>query len=167
MRHLARLIESTEAQVIFISETKNSSFKKIDLINKFNLDNAHIISADGHSSGLWVLCRSQVQLDVVESCRFYVLASCYHKHVKKKFGLVCVCGDPYHRQTMWIWKQIFAFVMSNQDLPFVCMGDMNNIMHVSEKLNPGPVNRCLISKFRCLVKDCGFFDLGFKGPAYT
>ena len=47
------------------------------------------------------------------------------------------------------------------------MGDMNNIMHVCEKTGPGPVNPRAISEFCCLVKDCGFFDLGFKGPAYT
>jgi len=47
------------------------------------------------------------------------------------------------------------------------MGDMNNIMHASEKTGPGPVNHRLISDFCCLVKDFGFFDLGYKGPAYT
>jgi hypothetical protein len=47
------------------------------------------------------------------------------------------------------------------------MGDMNNIMHACEKSGPGPVNDHVISEFRCLVKDCGLFDLGYKGPAYT
>jgi len=49
----------------------------------------------------------------------------------------------------------------------ICMGDMNNIMHKAEKLGPRPANQRLISNFCCLVKDCGFFDLGYQGPAYT
>ena len=71
MKHLSRLIASTNAQVIFISETKNSSITSSDLINRFNLDNAHIVSADGLSGGLWVMSRSEVQVEVVDSCRFY------------------------------------------------------------------------------------------------
>jgi len=46
------------------------------------------------------------------------------------------------------------------------MGDIN-IMHVAEKLGPRPPNYRLISEFCCLIKACGFFDLGYKGPAYT
>jgi hypothetical protein len=113
------------------------------------------------------MSRSEVQVEVVDSCRFYVFASCFHKSARKKFGLVCIYGDPYHEQTKWIWRQVRSFVVANQDLPFICMGDMNNIMHVSEKTGPRPVNLRSISEFCCLVKDCGFFDLGFKGPAYT
>lgn len=52
MRHLARLISSTDAQVIFISETRNSRFNKKDLMNRFNLENAYIVSAEGLSGGL-------------------------------------------------------------------------------------------------------------------
>ena len=167
MRHLARLINSTNAQVIFLSETRNTKITKNDLINKFNLENAYTISAEGLSGGLWLLSRDQVEVSVIESCNFYFLAICYHKHVRKKFGLVCVYGDPHRRRTAWIWRQIRHFVMSNQDLPVICMGDMNNIMNVTEKLGPRPANQRLISNFCCLVKDCGFFDLGYHGPAYT
>ena len=117
MRHLARLISSTNAQVIFISETRNTRITKTELVNKFNLDNAYIISAEGLSGGLWLLSRDQVDVNVVESCNFYFLAICYHKHVRKKFGPVCVYGDPHHRCTVWLWKQICHFVMVNQKLP--------------------------------------------------
>jgi hypothetical protein len=108
---MPRLIASTNAQVIFISETKNSSITSSDLINRFNLDNAHIVSTDGLSGGLWVMSRSEVQVEVVDSCRFYVFASCFHKAVRKKFGLVCIYGDPYHEQTKWIWQYLNSVVL--------------------------------------------------------
>jgi hypothetical protein len=47
------------------------------------------------------------------------------------------------------------------------MGDLNNVMSVTEKLGPRPANCRLISNFCCLVKDSGFIDLGYNGPAYT
>jgi hypothetical protein len=47
------------------------------------------------------------------------------------------------------------------------MGDLNNIMHASEKLGPRPANDRTISKLCCLVKDRGFFLLWIQQTAYT
>lgn len=40
------------------------------------------------------------------------------------------------------------------------MWDLNNVMHVNEKLGPRPVNITRMSNFCHLVKECGFMDLG-------
>lgn len=47
------------------------------------------------------------------------------------------------------------------------MGDLNNIMHASEKCGPKPANQHRINVFCSMVKQCGLFDMGFHGPAYT
>lgn len=49
----------------------------------------------------------------------------------------------------------------------LCMGDLNNIMHAYEKKGPAPANMNRIAEFCCLVKNCGLFDLGYNGLAYT
>jgi hypothetical protein len=41
------------------------------------------------------------------------------------------------------------------------MGDLNELMHVNEKLGP---TRADINSY---VEQCGFIDLGYSGPAYT
>lgn len=47
------------------------------------------------------------------------------------------------------------------------MGDLNNVMHPNEKLGLRPINVAHMSNFCHLVKDCGFMDLGYNGPAYN
>ena len=162
MLHLARLITSTNVQVIFVSETRNSRLTWSDLLNRLNVDDAHIVPAQGQSGGLWFLSRNGVQLDVLESSHHFFFALCVHKHLQKKFGLVCVYGDPHHLQTARIWRQVQNFVVTYPSLPFICMGDLNDIMHPSEKLGPRVANARQISEFCCLVKDCGFFLLGLQ-----
>lgn len=49
----------------------------------------------------------------------------------------------------------------------LCMGDMNDIMHANEKLGPRLADPKRISDFCCMIMQCGFFDLGYNGPAYT
>jgi endonuclease/exonuclease/phosphatase family metal-dependent hydrolase len=47
------------------------------------------------------------------------------------------------------------------------MGDMNNIMHVNEKLGPARADIRRINAFCAHVKECGFIDLGYSGSTYT
>jgi hypothetical protein len=76
-------------------------------------------------------------------------------------------GDPNHHNTSTIWATINAFVVKYPGLPMICMGDLNNIMSATEKKGPRPANHKRISDFYCMDKDCGFFDLGYNGSAYT
>jgi hypothetical protein len=50
---------------------------------------------------------------------------------------VCIYGDPHHQTTDAIWAKVLDFVVANSTLPTLCMGDMNDIMHPSEKSGPG------------------------------
>jgi hypothetical protein len=43
----------------------------------------------------------------------------------------------------------------------------HNIMHVNEKLGPARADIRHINAFCAHVKECGFIDLGYSGPAYT
>jgi hypothetical protein len=40
-------------------------------------------------------------------------------------------------------------------------------MTANEKLGPKPTHAKRIADFCCMIKNCGLFDLGFNGPAYT
>jgi hypothetical protein len=75
-------------------------------------------------------------------------------------------GDPYHRQTDKIWNEVASFVYDNYRLPLLFLGDMNEILYAVDKNSPN-INRSRMYDFRALVKNCGLFDLGYSGPAYT
>jgi hypothetical protein len=47
------------------------------------------------------------------------------------------------------------------------MGDMNDIVHVSEKSGLGRPDVRRINAFYDNVKQCGFIDLGYSGSPYT
>jgi hypothetical protein len=117
--------------------------------------------------GLWLLSTHDVEVDIVSASHHFFLALCYNKQNLKKLALVCVYGDPHHQQTASIWAQVQNFVVTYANLPVICMGDLNNIMHTNEKLGPSPANAKRISEFCCMIKSCGLFDLGYNGPVYT
>jgi hypothetical protein len=68
---------------------------------------------------------------------------------------------------MYIWEQVLNFVSLNSSLPMFCMGDLNELMNINEKLGPTNADVNRINNLCAYVKQCGFIDLGYSGPAYT
>lgn len=66
-----------------------------------------------------------------------------------------------------IWDDVHHFVVDNRTLPILCTGDLNDIMSPYEKSGPGRPDLSRINAFCDYVKQCGFIDLGYSGPAYT
>ena len=160
------MIVSTKAQIIFISEVKSSKFCAHDIATRFNMNNAFVVPSRKSSGGLWLMWSDDTHLDVYTSSFHLILALATDRLRNQKFGLVCVYGDPYHRQTALIWSQVANFVYDNSNLPILCMGDMNDLMYDTDKSSPN-INRNRMNAFRSFVKNCGLFDLGFSGPAFT
>ncbi|XBJ22195.1 hypothetical protein VPH35_000625 [Triticum aestivum] len=166
MLFLANLIHSTKAQVTFVSEIKSSKVRSIDLVNRFDVANSFVVPSKGASRGLWLMWNDDLKVTIHAASFHYILAIVLHVTTGVQFCLVCIYGNPYHRQTTAIWSEISTFVYDNLGLPMMCMGDLNDILYDTDGCN-GNVNYYRMNVFRSLVKNCGFYDIGFSGPAYT
>jgi exonuclease III len=160
-------MQSTSPQVIFLSETRNSSISVSSLVNHFNLNGAFVVPSQGQSGGLWLMWTDEIELHIFDHSQNYILAFCKNNSTNISYGLICMYGDPRHLTKSIIWNHVLHFVSQNSNLPMLCMGDLNDIMHPSEKLGPSTVDIDRINAFCSYVKHCGLFDLGFNGPSYT
>lgn len=167
MQHLQRLIYSTNAKVIFISETKSSKVTASDLIHHFHVANSHVVPADQASGGLWLMWDEDMDLTIVQSSVNYILAYGVYKNSGPIFNLLCIYGDPSHRATSAMWSEISSFVVHSSHRPTFCMGDLNEIMHANEKYGLAPPNQNRINIFKHHVNNLGLMDMGYNGPAYT
>ncbi|WVZ77029.1 LOW QUALITY PROTEIN: hypothetical protein U9M48_024932 [Paspalum notatum var. saurae] len=134
------------------------------LKTKLAFDNGLVILAVGQSGGLWVIWKLDVDISASPN---YIQAEAIYVPLAYSFTLVYIYGDPHHARTDMIWQDVFNFVANYPNTPVLCMGDMNNITNVREKLGPNPANQACISNFCAWIKYCGLFDLGYHGPAYT
>ena len=91
MQHLARLMSSTHSQVTFISETRNSHITANDLTDHFHVSDSFVVLAIGLSGGLWLMWNDDVDVDIISSSHYYVLACVVQKSRVHSFNLVCVC----------------------------------------------------------------------------
>jgi hypothetical protein len=129
MLHLTRLIQSTKPQVIFLSETCNSTISVSSLKNHFNLNGAFIVPSQGQSGGLWIMWNDEIELTIFDHSQNYILAICTNNNNNLRYGLVYMYGDPRHRSMFVIWTSVKNIISLNSTLPMLCMGDRNEIMH--------------------------------------
>jgi hypothetical protein len=149
-----------------VSEIKSSKVKPSDLVTGFSMSDSIIVPSLRRSGGLWLMWNDEIHVTIHSADFHVILATCVNTISNIKFALVCIYGDPYHQQTTRIWEQVASFVYDNHNLPMLCIGDMNELLYDMDK-NSSHVNRSRMNAFRSLVRQCGLFDLGFSGPAYT
>lgn len=68
------------------------------------------------------------------------------------------------RKTLWQHLMDFS---SNLELPWVLIGDINNMLNVDDKLGGLSINPTRIRAFREYIDVCKVMDLGFRGPKFT
>ncbi|WVZ70254.1 hypothetical protein U9M48_018931 [Paspalum notatum var. saurae] len=149
------------------SSTKAQSIHKPSLINKLGVDDAFVLPSVGLSGVLCLLWKEDFSISVDSASLNLILATATYKPYGMSFNLICMYGDPNHSRTDEIWQIVLNFIAKNPHMPVLCMGDMNNIMNVREKLGSNLANCARISNFCVWIKECGLFDLGYHGPAYT
>ena len=56
MEYLARLMNSTGAQITFVSEVRTSRYNSSQLNSRFNIVDNFVVQSNGRSAGLWLMC---------------------------------------------------------------------------------------------------------------
>ena len=58
---------------------------------------------------------------------------------------------------------MLKFITSSSPLPWVCIGDFNEVLHRSEHTGVQERSAAHIAAFREMVDVCGLTDIGFSG----
>ena len=93
MKHLARLMSSTHAQVTFISETRNSRITANELNNHFLISDSFVVPVMRLAFLVAFGRRGLIGLSggSLSGSHYYVLACVVQKSNVSSFNLVCVC----------------------------------------------------------------------------
>jgi hypothetical protein len=62
---------------------------------------------------------------------------------------------------------MLKFIKSSSDLPWVCLGDFNEVLHRSEHVGVQERSYAQMAGSKRLWTVCGLRDLGFEGKSWT
>ena len=133
--------------------------KNVGFINRL------IVPSVGRSGGLALLWRKDITVDIQSYLDRHIDAI-----VTEGFGFIWritgFYGNPEAHQQKESWDLLKA-LSRKFNLPWLCLGDFNEITSMKEKLGRARRSQRQIEEFREAINCCSFKDLGFCGLEYT
>ena len=139
------------------------------MINTLPYSHSHRVNPVGFSGGIWLLWNEgpSFSVEIITCSEHSIHALVKVPSPSLTFLLIAVYALPQFNKRKPFWDYLQNLAM-NISLPWIPLGDFNDMISKEEKLEGLPVNRTRIAAFRNCLDKCGLIDLGFhpvsRGP---
>jgi hypothetical protein len=121
--------------------------------------------SNGRSGGLIVFWKKEIKIELIFSAPKYIDVRVIES-TNKVWRLTGIYGEPRWEDKFKTWDKLRELNQTN-NLPWLVLGDFNEILFSSEKEGGNPRPQGYMDAFRDALMDCGLEDLGFSGDAFT
>lgn len=162
---LLDLQKAEEPDILFLSETKLTE-KEMECFRwKLNMPNMIVMDCKGRSGGLALFWRRGVEVELRWKGRYHIDVNVVEE-TGSKWRFTGIYGESKSGQKEKTWK-LLRTLHNQNDLPWLCMGDFNEILFNNEK-EGGPIRTPGgMEAFRRCLEDVQLEDLGFVGDPFT
>lgn len=163
---LRGLISTHRPKVVFLVETKNKASFLDRLHRRFHFPYKCYVDPLGISGGLALWCTDDIHLNVRMSPRNMIHSIISSPACQSSWAATFVYAPPQRllRKNFWIK---FRQMAHENSYPWLCIGDLNEISCLEEKLGGAECCMSQLQAFMELLSDCALMDLEFKGPPFT
>ena len=124
-------------------------------------DNAFAVSSNGRSGGLGIFWNNNISVSLLPYSQYHIDAIVTEGDTDP-WRLTCVYGEAQLSERHKTWDML-KFIRSSSPLPWVCIGDFNEVLHRSEHVGVQERSAAHIVLFREMVDVCGLTNIGFSG----
>jgi endonuclease/exonuclease/phosphatase family metal-dependent hydrolase len=107
-----------------------------------------------------------VQVTIQNYSLQHINATIQHHSDVFQWKLTCFYGHPEVAKRHEAWA-LLIFLSRMSPEPWLCVGDFNEILSLSEKSSSTARPRSQMLAFHRALEDCQLLDLGFRGSKYT
>ncbi|XP_060974670.1 uncharacterized protein LOC133039749 [Cannabis sativa] len=165
-RHLKLLVKQQCPHVLFIMESKLAcnSINRVCTVLKFS--HGLEVPRQGLRGGLLLLWKDHVDVSLTSfSMNHFDVFVSYDRWPRYHF--TAFYGSPETNQRIQTWNLLRSFAIASQDVPWLIMGDFNELLSNDDK-EGGPLRReQLMEDFRKSIDDCGVTPLDYTGNKFT
>ena len=165
VRALKAQIKGTSPDVIFLSETKASTSKMVEVMNAIKFSNLCVVEAKGTAGGICVMWKVGYAIQQVEYNKNLIAVKISDANCV--WLLVAFYEPPYPSKKKKAWENLMALLGAYQG-PWVCIGDFNYTINVREIIRGRRgSNSSATNYLKELIFEFGAIDLGYFGNAFT
>jgi hypothetical protein len=121
--------------------------------------------SNGRSGGILLLWKKEIKIKMIFSAPKYIDVK-VSESVDKIWRLNGFYGEPRWEDRHLAWDKIHE-LHNSFDLPWVIIGDFNEILFSHEKEGGNPRPQIMMQNFRDALADCNLEDLGYSGDPFT
>ena len=147
-------------------ETKARMSKMRRIMVKVGLLNGVISPSKGKSGGIAMLWESDLNVELKSFTMYHIDSVVTDPTSGFKWRIIGFYGNPDTNRRKESWE-LLQFLNAQFHMPWVCMGDFNEILLSSEKWGGLERPQQQIDGFRKVVNVCGFMDLGYERLDFT
>ena len=161
---LSHLVREKAANVLFLMETKQTVDEMRKTQADLKYDSMLAVPCVHRAGGLAMLWKKEVSLDI-QTYSLNHTDACIMTDLNSPWRLTGFYGRPEeHRKHE---KSYLRHLHSRDSLPWLCIGDYNEILNSNEKQGRIPRPFRPMEEFRTTLAQCGLSDLGFQGNIFT
>jgi hypothetical protein len=129
------------------------------------MDCKEVVRSDGRSGGLLLLWKKEIHISLLYKSSNYidVMVGVGAENVWRFTGFY---GEPRWQDKQLTW-QYFRDLHAVVNLPWLVMGDINEIMYPFEKEGGNPRPQHYMKAFRDAMEESNLSDFGYTGPKFT
>ena len=102
----------------------------------------------------------------VEGSDKYYIDAVIDKNTSNQWRFTGFYGEPETARRSEAWSKLRQLNFDSV-MPWLCMGDFNEITRQEEKLGGAWRPHNQMQSFRDVIDECGFMDLGYVGSKFT
>ena len=166
VRALHDIVHRWKPKIVFLMETK-SKVKRMERIkNRVGFANGLIVPSQGRSGGVALFWTRDINLEIKSFSGNHIDAVVREADSNFLWRITGFYGYPETHRRYDSWR-LLAFLHSQFQLPWLCLGDFNEILSMDEKAGGSIRSQQQMDGFRNVVDFCGFSDLGYCGTDFT
>ncbi|KAL5570730.1 hypothetical protein UlMin_020327 [Ulmus minor] len=158
-------VQQYSLSLVFLSETLSSKNQMERLRIKLGFSGMLLWEKEGRSGGLCLLWSDTINVQLLSGSKGHIDVRVFSSD-SNCWRFTGLYGSPDTSLRHQFWN-LMKRLGDSSTFPWLCGGDLNEILFNHEK--HGGIERAhyLMSNFRETLNYCGLADLGYRGPKFT
>lgn len=141
--------------------------EKMEMVRyKLGFPSMFVVDNVGKSGGMALFWGEEIRVDIQNFSQRHIngIIKTTYSDVPWKFTGFYGHPDIAKRHEAW---ELLKVLGNLSPAPWLCIGDFNEIVSLSEKWGSNGRSSHQMKKFQSILHDCDLSDLGYRGPKYT
>ena len=166
-RRIFEMAINHQSSIMVITETRVGGDRAVRIIEGLPFDGFITTNTIGYAGGLWVLWKKEdAEVILLDSTEQEIHATVKVCSSNLTWLISTIYASPRLVERKMLWSNL-SEVANLHTLPWLLLGDFNEVLCGEEKFRGRQVNLNRALEFKDCIDACNVIDLGFAGPKFT